>query len=284
LALMFFAVGILGITARSSYMQAEDSMTMPPLDEAGGGGGVAAEIVQTTLDHFGEPMIAGKTHSEILSMPSSTRCSWYKRILPEEKREAMGIVDIAGRVKNSAANMGEKNHFFGKTHTEETRAKMSKPCPEETKTKISVAWTPEMRAKISALKTNRVVSEKTRAKLSAAHTGKTLSEEHKAKLTAGRMGENNANWQGGISFEPYCPAFNDRLKESIRNRDNRTCVLCGKSEIQNGERLSVHHIDGDKRQGCGKSWYLCALCRSCNVRPDTIEKEFLIVTGGSSVQ
>jgi len=47
--------------------------------------------------------------------------------------------------------------------------------------------------------------------------------------------------------------------------------------------LSVHHIDADKMQGCnGKKWYLCVLCRSCNSRPDTVEKEFLIVTNGGS--
>lgn len=69
------------------------------------------------------------------------------------------------------------------------------------------------------------------------------------------------------------------MKEKIRNRDNRVCVLCGKSEIENGERFSVHHIDGDKMQGCnGKKWYLASLCKLCNSKKDTIEKEFLIVS------
>ena len=31
---------------------------------------------------------------------------------------------------------------------------------------------------------------------------------------------------------------------------------CGKSEILNGERLTVHHIDADKMQGCnGKNYH-----------------------------
>lgn len=114
-------------------------------------------------------------------------------------------------------------------------------------------------------------------------TRKPLSEETKIKIRAALTGkytlEKSPNWKGGISFEPYCPAFNNQLKELIRNRDNRTCVLCGTGEIQNGRRLSIHHIDGNKMQGCdGKKWYLCALCGSCNSRPDTIQKEFLIVT------
>ena len=58
------------------------------------------------------------------------------------------------------------------------------------------------------------------------------------------------------------------------------CVLCGKSEILNGLRLSVHHIDGDKMQGCdGKEWFLCGLCASCSTKEvhNRVLYEFLIV-------
>lgn len=92
-------------------------------------------------------------------------------------------------------------------------------------------------------------------------------------------GINNPNWAGGTSFGKYCILFNNKKKEEIRNRDNRVCQLCGKGEILNGRRLAVHHIDGDKMQGCnGKSWILCALCNSCNSKRDTIEKEFLLIS------
>lgn len=244
-----------------------------------------------------EPMIAGKTHSEILAMNRWMRYDWYKAISPEEKEAAMGIVEIARRAKisaawtvrvvseetkakMSAAKMGENHPNFGKTLTEDTCAKISaskigKPRSEETRTKLSAAsielWKdPEFRDKHSGENNHNF--------------GKTFSKEHRAKMSVSGIGENNPSWRGGISFEPYCPAFNGQLKEKIRNRDNRTCVLCGKSEIQNGRRLSVHHIDGDKMQGCdGKKWYLCALCHSCNSRPDTIEKEFLIMTNQNRI-
>ena len=105
--------------------------------------------------------------------------------------------------------------------------------------------------------------------------GAKISEGKTGKMT----GENNPAWRGGISFEPYCHKFNDRLKEQIRHRDNRTCQLCGKAEILNGQRLSVHHINSNKMQGCdGKKWFLASLCRSCCSNPDTLEKEFLIVS------
>ena len=182
-----------------------------------------------------------------------------------------------------------------KTRSEETKAKMRAAWTPKRKAehsvKMRVAITgennpmkqPETRARNSVALTGRTRSERAKAKQSAAMLGHSVSRTTKAKISAtmiGKyMGENSPNWQGGKSFEPYCSRFNHQLKEQVRNRDNRTCILCGKGEIQNGERLTVHHIDGDKMQGCnGTKWYLCALCRSCNSKPDTFEKEFLIVS------
>ncbi len=59
-------------------------------------------------------------------------------------------------------------------------------------------------------------------------------------------GEKHYNWQGGKSSEAYGLEFNDDLKEVIRNRDRRKCYLCEKTELENGEKLSVHHIDYEK--------------------------------------
>ena len=78
------------------------------------------------------------------------------------------------------------------------------------------------------------------------------------------VGKNNANWQGGKSFEPYSIEFNKPLKNSIRKRDNYICHLCGIQEIELNEKLAVHHIDYDK-QNCSPN-NLISLCRSCNTR------------------
>lgn len=78
-----------------------------------------------------------------------------------------------------------------------------------------------------------------------------------------RYGVNNKNWKGGISFLPYCLKFNSKLKESIRNRDNYICQLCGKSQEEEGIKLSVHHIHYDK-ENCQPD--LITLCRSCNIK------------------
>lgn len=123
------------------------------------------------------------------------------------------------------------------------------------------------------------IDDEYRRKLSEAHKGVSLSSKHRSAIGDSVRGFNHWNWQGGKSFDPYCPLFDNELKNEIRNRDNRVCVLCGKPEILNGRRLDVHHIDGDKMQGCSsRQWYLASLCRSCNTSKDTIEKEFLLVS------
>jgi hypothetical protein len=86
-------------------------------------------------------------------------------------------------------------------------------------------------------------------------------------------GSCNPNWHNGASFEPYCPKFNGRKKEEIRKKYNRTCAQCGVGESDNKDRngktrrLSVHHVDRDKEQGCnGKRWDLVPLCARCHAK------------------
>lgn len=217
------------------------------------------------------------------------RARLYPFLRKHRYHAILRIIMVTVEMKRSQAMTGENNS----AKQPQARAKISaanavRIISLKTRTKMSAAQmnrihSEETKAKIRTTLTGKTHSKKAKANMSAAHIGKTQSEESRIKQSVTRTGKytdkNNSNWQGGISFEPYCPRFNDQLKEQIRNRDNRICVLCGKSEIQNGKRLCVHHIDGDKMQGCNnKKWHLCALCISCNSKPDTIEKEFLIVS------
>ena len=44
------------------------------------------------------------------------------------------------------------------------------------------------------------------------------------------------------------------------------CLLCNKTEEENGQKMSVHHVDYNKIQGCESvEWKLVSLCKSCNV-------------------
>jgi hypothetical protein len=74
--------------------------------------------------------------------------------------------------------------------------------------------------------------------------------------------ENNPNWQGGISFEPYSKDFNDELKNFIREYDGYKCQICGIK--QNGRKLSIHHIDYNKKNNDEEN--LISLCLTCHMK------------------
>lgn len=127
----------------------------------------------------------------------------------------------------------------------------------------------------------KTLSEETRLLISEHHVdvsgenhplfGKHHSEEVKKKMGESHIGLHtggkNPNWKGGISFEPYCTKFNNALKEEIRDKFGRKCFLCPKTEEDEGRKLSVHHVDYNKEQGCnGVRWLLVPLCRSCNTK------------------
>lgn len=80
-------------------------------------------------------------------------------------------------------------------------------------------------------------------------------------------GEYGPSWNGGTGYLPYCHKFNNRFKEKIRDRDNRTCQLCSKHELEelnsDNRRLSVHHIHYD-RENCYPD--VITLCYRCNLK------------------
>lgn len=87
---------------------------------------------------------------------------------------------------------------------------------------------------------------------------KNPSKETRERFAKSKRGDKNPNWQGGISFEPYSPGFNEKLKQTIRGRDNYTCQMpeCGIRE--NGRKHSVHHIDYNKNNNNAKN--LITIC------------------------
>jgi len=77
--------------------------------------------------------------------------------------------------------------------------------------------------------------------------------------------EKNPAWKGGVSFEPYCPKFNEAFKESIREKFGRVCFLCPTTEEENGKKLAVHHVSYNKDCLCDDSdCEFVSLCLKCH--------------------
>jgi len=68
-------------------------------------------------------------------------------------------------------------------------------------------------------------------------------------------GENNHNWNGGSSFDPYCPKFNEEFKERVRAFFEYQCQMpgCGHIWKPGEKKLSVHHINFLKDSCCNPS-------------------------------
>lgn len=67
---------------------------------------------------------------------------------------------------------------------------------------------------------------------------------------------------GGTSTLPYPFEFNDILKTKVRERDNNKCKLCGAPQAEFERKLSVHHIDYNKKNCAMEN--LITLCSGCN--------------------
>lgn len=64
----------------------------------------------------------------------------------------------------------------------------------------------------------------------------------------------------------YCHLWNEELRESVREKHNRMCFICGKSEEDNGVKLSVHHTNYGRMCMCDYGCRFVPLCRECHGR------------------
>ncbi len=83
----------------------------------------------------------------------------------------------------------------------------------------------------------------------------------------GTRGINSWKWKGGKIKDNYPPNFNSQLRDKIRVRDNFKCQICGIPELECNRKLSIHHIDYNKKN-CNES-NLISLCVSCHIKTNT---------------
>lgn len=102
--------------------------------------------------------------------------------------------------------------------------------------------------------------------------GKKDTIKTKLLKSKARLGKKNPNWNGGLNKLGYSHKFNNKLKDSIRKRDNYICQKCRIKEKNHfrgkkHEKLHIHHIDYCK-SNCNQS-NLISLCHKCNVKANT---------------
>lgn len=83
----------------------------------------------------------------------------------------------------------------------------------------------------------------------------------------GKNGHLNPNWRGGTSFGKYCPKFNPKFKERVREFWGRKCGICGRIESTLSRKLSVHHVNYEKMSCCNDAPPLfIPLCNACHTK------------------
>lgn len=206
-------------------------------------------LEEATFKKFGHYPSALKSQSNKPILAACDDCGKIRETSKNHYHSLCGSCAGKGRIftDEHKANIGAAGK--GKTLTEETKALMS----AAKKGKKRKPFTEEHNAKISAAMKGRKC--------------KPFTEEHKAKM----RGENHHNWQGGISFEPYCVKFNDAFKEYIRAKFGHKCFLCPKIQAENERALDVHHVNYNKDCGCDgdETCNFVPLCISCHAKTNT---------------
>ena len=216
---------------------------------------------------------------------------WFKGWLeryPGSGKRIIAICDTCGKIREVyffsyatlCVSCSQKIAQLGRRHTDESKKKMSdaqigKVVSDETRKRQSIAFTgrvvsDESRKKMSIARRGRVVSDETKKKMSIAMCGLKRSHAARINMSCGQRRILREDWDGFITDVPYCDKFDDECREKNRDKYRRKCFICGKSEIENGytnrsRKLSVHHVDLNKQQGCDNhDWLLIPVCAKCH--------------------
>ena len=150
------------------------------------------------------------------------------------------------KLSEEKKRFGDKNSFYGKHHTEKSKKKNS----DSQKKNPVRYWLGKKRTPFTEDHKRKI--------------GEGAIERMKGNTNGFKKGKENPNWNNGSSFEPYGLEFNNDLREGIRNRDRRKCQLCEKTDLEEGKKLSIHHINYNKQNNNPDN--LISLCWKCHLK------------------
>lgn len=173
-------------------------------------------------------------------------------------------VKLGNRFINYHQTRGRHNPNYGKSRSPETRRKISKAMKGK-------RFSAQHRKNISTSHKGLMVGQRNpnygnhpsaeTKKAMSPWKGKKFSIKHRKRMAEAKRGENNPQWRGGKSFEPYSPGFNDDLKRKIKERDGHKCQF---PYCQRTTTLTIHHIDYDKKNSAESN--LITLCNRHNTK------------------
>lgn len=217
------------------------------------------------------PWPKGKPFSELQRKRISD--AMKVRVLSEDHKRKIGLKSKGRhpteeqKLRQSLLMKGRPSKLKGIPKTEEHKRKISEwRTGRPNLALLGVPKTEAHKEKLKQYAKNR--PKETLQKMRDAKLGKPLSEEHRAKIGLAHQGEKSSFWKGGISFEPYCPKFNQEVMRRVRLFYNNTCVVCGKTKEENkGKNMSVHHVHYDKQTCCNDSPHsFVTLCVPCHTK------------------
>ena len=235
-------------------------------------------LIQATIRYKGYDPEDLKPKSRKRVCCSCDSCGRVRWVAKQGYRDLCGSCALNGRKlsklhkdnisKNHSRKCGIEHHCYGEKHPN-----WGKHLSKEIKQKISISHigsknynygkhlSDEHKEAISKGNILYYINNESYNK------GKTYNHTEKTKIaiSCGHQGIKIEDFDGFIGFGKYCYKFNDSCRESNRNKYNRKCFICGKNEEDNKRKLSVHHVDMNKQQGCnGESWKLVPVCINCH--------------------
>lgn len=150
------------------------------------------------------------------------------------------------------------------------------PLSPEHKAKIAkshegIPLSEEHKKALSKSRKGRIFSVEHREKITAANTGKIRTEEIRQHYSACKQGIPYEDWTEYVSDGEYCHKFDEACRERIRAKYDYRCFVCDRPQDENIDKnnnvwkLSVHHVDKNKDQGCnGHAFNLIPMCNRCH--------------------